>query len=232
MIDLLLGRREVGKTTLALALVSRKHVRKRVLFDPRQLLPAAIRARTPVEIRRAFVQLAADDITEIAITPEAVQPCFDATAREVRQWFDRRGPHIGWLIDELRFIEDTHGHDFDWILRCTTVAQATIVMTAHRPADVPTDIRAIADVWCLFRMAQEHDLKVVDERCGPKVARIVAQLKPREFVSWDDRSATFHTYTDPKRWYVPLRAPSVGEALTAAETLPDPDDDAPIDTLW
>jgi hypothetical protein len=217
VIYLALGRRETGKTTLAYFLV--RKCKSRVVFDPRGLIPApAGRARSLDDISDAFDKLAGDSGADVVITPDGdVQACFERMSAEIRSWLhdddDAPRPALGVLVDELRFV-DTKAPAFDWLLRCATRASLSIVLTAHRPADVPPDIRAIADVWLIFKTTQEHDLKVLSERCDPSVAAIGQRLIDRQFVAWDDTRGKATTYTKPIAWYVPLKNPRENDSLT------------------
>ena len=223
MIYLCLGRREMGKSTLALFLIRKQPVR--VIFDPRGLFPTSV--SSPVVVNASDLGARMNDIYEaksgqVVIVPDGkTQPMFEATAIEVKRWLRDSPLPIALLVDELRFVDPDESTEFDWILRCAGRATVTVVLTAHRPVDVPTDIRAIADMWCIFQTTQEHDLKVIAERCSPDVAEKVSRLRPREFVSWDDTRGvmTFHGF--PERWYVPL-----GQSANLPQN-----DDRPIESL-
>ena len=205
MIVLNLGRRECGKTTLALWLV--QSYPYTVYFDPRGLLPASSRAVDVDGVIEAFDRLHDEETRAIVVTPARdVQRCFARTATEVKNWLDDFGDArrpLGFVVDELRLV-DPRADDFAWLLRCPPRDALTIVLTAHRPTDVPPDIRAIADVWCLFQTTEGRDVDLIRERCSPIVAESATHLAPRHFVSWDDRTAVQKFHTDPRRWYVPL----------------------------
>lgn len=204
MIYLNLGRREVGKTTLAYYLISK--LRTRVIFDPRGLFPATGRATTENGIAKGFYELNKGTTQELVITPDAdVQGSFDQTCAYVKEWLRAGRSDIGFVVDELRFIPEKDGADLNWILRCATRDSVAVVFTAHRPSDVSTDIRAISDVWCIFQMTQEHDLKAIAERCSPNVAQQVARLPARHFISWNDAAGRMSVHTHPERWHIPLR---------------------------
>lgn len=217
MIYLNLGRREVGKTTLACYLVSKSPTR--IVFDPRGLYPSAQRARTTEDVANWFRDPL---LGQLVITPDDdVQSCFDITCAYVKSWLRSGRSDIGFLVDELRFIKNVDGPDLNWILRCATRNSVVVVMTAHRPSDVPPDIRAISDMWCVFQMTQEHDLKVVTERCSPQVAALVARLRPRQFVAWNDALGTMKVYAKPDQWFVPLEAVSAVAARPTGSPIDD-----------
>lgn len=227
MIYLNLGRREVGKTTLAAYLISKSPTR--IVFDPRGLYPAERRATDSADIANWFLAAMQSDApigAELVITPDDdVQGCFDLVCAYVKTWLKSGRSDIAFLIDEVRFIHDMNGPDLNWILRCATRASVTVVFTAHRPSDVAPDIRAISDMWCVFQMTQEHDLKVLAERCSPAVSNLVSKLKPRFFVAWNDANGTMKSYVHPELWYVPLRAaqPVKPDVRAALDELPGDD---------
>lgn len=218
-----LGRREQGKTTLALWLI--RQARVRVVIDPRGLVPTTHRYTTAEDVAHGFDgvreayatpnTLAGVPVTRlydvpslIVVTPDSnVQGVFNFVAEEckalVRDYPTRT---LALLVDELRFIDTRASSAFDWLLRCSTRDMSVIAMTAHRPVDVPPDIRAITDFWCIFQTTQENDLKVLAERCSPDVAELAPKLKPREFLVWDDTRGTCKLHSDPTVWYQPLRA--------------------------
>ena len=79
-----------------------------------------------------------------------------------------------------------------------------MIFTAHRPADVAVDIRAIATFWMIFRITQEHDLKVIGDHCGSKVVEQVLLLNDGELIIWNDSRATWRKESDRRKWYVPM----------------------------
>ena len=95
---------------------------------------------------------------------------------------------FGLLIDESY---DAKTFDFmpdslDWLMRKTKSDQSRIVFTAHQPKHLATDIRALANHFFLFQITQEHDLRVIEDRCGREVAEQLPGLGQREFIHWDD----------------------------------------------
>jgi hypothetical protein len=228
MIYLALGRRQLGKTTLAYSMALKCPAR--VILDPRALIHSSgVRVHSTQTLDFAIDQLADGTIAEILVTPdENVQALFDHTAQHVKRWAQdfqhqsRTSRRLMLLVDEARFFDLRASSAFEYVLRAAPPDLVNVMITAHRPADIPTDIRAISDHWLLFRCTQEHDLKVIGDRCGEHVREKVSRLLPHQFIDWDDATATSHVYTNPLRWYVPLRsknAPSSEES----EILPDPD---------
>lgn len=210
MIYLDIGRREQGKTTLGYYMVQR--VTQRAIFDPRAMIrPGGARSvvvRADIELAPAFDALQDREIDEIIYTPPGnVQDGFALFSSELYAWVAGMPARpLGILVDEAGFVNLEIDH-FLWVLRCSRRDVVMIVVTCHRPIDISTSIRAIADTWLLFPMRQEHDLRIIEQRCSPAVARQLEKLKPRQFVLWDDARAEWKLYGDPTRWYVRLADP-------------------------
>lgn len=202
------GRREVGKTTLALYLI--RKAQYKVIFDPRGLVPADTRISGHEWIIAAFNRWydQPERAEPIVVTPEhSVQSQFETTSREVKRWI-KSGDHVAYMVDEVLQVDlqpTDQSDDFDWILRLCPTRQALIVMTGHRPTDVPVNIRAICDWIVLFHMTQQHDLESVRKRCGDHVAAILPKLGPYQYVLWDDRTATYTINKNSGDWKIPLR---------------------------
>jgi len=213
VIWLVLGRRQLGKTTLAYSMALK--CANRIILDPRGLIrgTGGVRVGQRAQFDQAIEMLHAKELREIIVTPEGdLDRMFSATAVAVKAWnrdhatSARDDKRLMWLIDEARFFDKSlaKSEAFKFLLRASERDLVHIVLTAHRPADIPTDVRAISDHWIMFRTTQEHDLKVIDDRCGPKVRDLVANLNPHEFVQWDDAGGTVRAFREPARWFVAL----------------------------
>lgn len=222
MIYLFLGRREQGKTTLARYIVSQRT--PRVIIDPRGLIPVpdGRRVTTADDLHVATDMLINGQLSEIVVTPYGlVQPLFEETMVWC-QGFVQANPtqEFGLLVDELRFV-DADTPAFDWLLRCTRRDLTTIGMTAHRPTDVPVNVRAITDVWCVFRVAQEHDVKVLAERCSPDAAEATRTLDTHHFVIWDDTTGVMKIHKNPETWRSNLTITPRDNPARSSEKFPD-----------
>ena len=218
MIILDIGRRGQGKTTLALYL-ARKSAR-RFVFDPRGLVEQTpgdrLKTSSPTLIAQGVDRVVEGQIPELVITPILEpQTAFNALINELYEWL-KRDPKASFalVIDELRFLPDLETPQFEWLLRCSQPDRVHVILTCHRPADIPVNVRAIADQWLIFRVTQEHDLKVIAER-SQRAAAAARHLNKREFVAWDDASGEFKVFRRPDQWFVPL-------GVTVA-TLDDPE---------
>lgn len=221
-----IGRRGMGKTTLAYKMTLK--ISRRLIFDPRGMIRANPDAIVVVDIedmRGAVREVQAGTIEELVFTPSGdLDTAFEAFAEELRRWIvTTPGLAVAVLIDEASFIDQKSKH-FQWVVRCSPVDTFHTLMTCHRPLDIDTTVRAIADHWLIFQCRQEHDLKVIRERCSFEVADEVQRLGPRHYVHWNDARATLAVNRNggtgtPSDWYVPLRctiAPA-GEPVSLAE---------------
>lgn len=223
MIYYAIGRRELGKTTFVVYMAQR--VAHRVILDPRGLCaPTAdgIRVTRRDTLDTAFDAMAEGRLSEVIITPDGkVQPLFDRASQHVMAWAkDFPSRRLIFVVDEARFVDLEASDAFEWITRTSPRDVIDVAITAHRPSDVPTSVRAIVDHWILFRCTQEHDLKVIRERCGDVVAAKVATLDKHQFVHWNDGKAVAKPFLNPKAWYVPLHRDTPPEA---ANVMPDND---------
>lgn len=211
MLYVCVGRRELGKTTLALHLT--RNVRPRVVFDPRALCPSPRgRITTYAELTAAFDDLSDDgdrgiaNAFDVVVTPDHDPPAlFGQLCAECKTWLSNGRP-LALVVDESTFVDLVRTESFQWIIRQAPRRSAYVVLTQHRPYDVPIQIRAIVDVWCVFRTTETRDLDVIAERTTDDFAAKVSKLKPREFMSWDDSKtdSNIGTHLDPTAWHVPL----------------------------
>lgn len=214
MIYLVIGRRKKGKTTLARYLSLR--TQQRVSIDPRGLLPRE--STFIVSDGRSAETALQNNVPDITLVPRRdTQHDYERTIEAVANSIEKHPPlSFTLLIDETRFIPDLLTSGLDWILRCSDPECINIILTCHRPQDVKTDIRAIADNWLMFQMTQQHDIKVVEGK-SEHAARLLPRLPDRHFIDWNDAEGKLTVFSDPKTWYVPLR--SVGTHEERAEQL-------------
>lgn len=208
MIYLLIGRRERGKTTLAYSMA--RKLKKRAVIDARRMIQRVDveRVLSASELHPALGDLVHDAGTNEVIyqpTDDDLSLAFESFVSSVKRMIVANpNMTIAIMIDEASFynLEDAR---FQWLAKCTTRDRVHILITAHRPADIPTSVRAIADHWCIFATTQEHDLKVIEQRSGsPRVVDAVRRLKDRDYVHWDDARGTMATCSDAASWYVSL----------------------------
>lgn len=212
-IHLALGRRMLGKTTLVYSMARKCPFR--IVLDPRNMIHTAdsVRVASSADFLAAFKQMlyAPDSdprIHELIWTPrENLADALNVSSAAVTTWFETSDARMMFLIDEARFFPNlAQSQQLDYVLRASPPGVVDVAITAHRPKDIPTDIRAISDYWLMFKHVQRHDLDVIEERCGEKVQRQVEALEPYQFIEWDDGRAAATAYRDPSKWFVPLNA--------------------------
>jgi hypothetical protein len=231
---LILGRRELGKSTLAAYLARRCD--RRVILDPRHMFPTSDPVGDmPGDTAEFTTRLYGGD-PEIVVQPgQGLEATNDRLAAILTAGY-HAPDRLAIVLDDASLI------DFDpWatLIRTAPRDRVYLIVTAHRPQDVPTWVRAIADEWCLFKMTQEHDLRMIDAQCGEVVARKVANLKPQTFLAWDDATADptkqVTLYLDPRVWYVPMGARAIAapsRALVPNEGVPiEEDEDETVPSL-
>jgi len=210
MIYNLIGRRERGKTTLGYGMA--RKLRKRIIIDARQMIQRVdvVRITRADDLRPAMLELVNDDaVSEIVYQPQDddLAVAFEAWTAATKERIVL-SPHVPFavMVDEVSFYK-LDAARFQWLAKCTPREAVHIILTAHRPADIPTSIRAIADHWCIFSTTQEHDLDVIEKRCGnPRVVNAIKRLQGRSYVHWDDARGEMAVCDDPKLWYVSLRS--------------------------
>lgn len=204
MLDLIYGRRELGKTTLAVSLS--RHFTTRVIFDPRHMIQTSSDVLTDGEVEGVLYDML-DERSEIIVRPHFdKEVTFAAMCAEIYAWLhDNPGESFCLLLDEARFIKNPEENPhFDYIVRCTPRADVTVILTCHGVIDVSTDLRRIADYWLLFKLTMEGDLDRVRERCGSIVAEEVQKLEPYEYIVWNDANGSWAKKTNRAEWFVPL----------------------------
>lgn len=208
MIYLVIGRRERGKTSLAVWMARRKA--RRAILDPRGMI------HSPSADRIHFGSQAPDAIAGMLETVDAFPDeviyspaeddldyafaSFSGACKNAALEF----PTHEWaiVVDEASFF-DLNTPSFQWLAKCTKRDNVHIFITAHRPQDIPTSIRSIADHWIVFAIRQEHDLKTLRDR-SEALASTAAKLVDREFAWWNDANAELKINRKPESWRLNL----------------------------
>ncbi len=200
MIKLILGRRELGKSTLACHFA--QQMSPRLTIDPRSQFSAA-RALIVADVDPEMVLYALEQREDVIAQPRDRQGAVDALAWSAER-FIMDGPPTRQLVvtfDEAGLYDVA---SWDYLLRCSPRGRTNFLFTAHRPKDISTTIRSIADEWFIFRTIQEHDLAVIEERCGWLVRDLVQTLQPFEYVVWNDAKSEARINRQPDAWFTPL----------------------------
>jgi hypothetical protein len=203
-----IGKRYRGKTTAAYSLI--RKLPARFIYDPRHDFMLKGSAVTPATILRS------EDFDRVILGPPGeshdltIRPENDPNTelQAVCGFLKRYAANrcrFGLVLDEARFYKQELrrvGANFDWLVRHGS-ANLVIVLTAHRIIDIPPDLRAIGDLWCVFQTTHQSDLDVFEEQFGDrKLIDKIRALKTREFMSWDDGQGIARWHLDPTKWNV------------------------------
>ena len=222
MIYINLGRRELGKSTLALFMVLK--LRKRAILDPRRMIRRTGErieyVTTIAEMRDALQAMVFDDESDEVIyqpVEDDLDDAFEQFTRALKAIvIQLPESELGIFIDEASFY-NLETPTFMWLAKCSLRDYTHIIVTAHQPKDIPTGLRAIADHWFIFYTTQETDLAKIAEK-SPDAAREAKRLKGRAYVHWDDTKAKLAINSNPDSWFVAMRSAT---AITATPVAPD-----------
>jgi hypothetical protein len=204
MITCIIGFTGQGKSTLAAKIAQRATTR--VIFDPR----GQYHTTADVIPNSSGLYELLNDRYEVIVRPgrgEEVEENFDRVCDVVAQWIEDN-PHeeICLLVDETRLVgleSKTTSLHFDWILRSAREGSPIdVVLTCHRPVDISTNTRAIANRLVFFRVMLPNDLGAIEDQCGPQVAIEVNNLLDRQFILWDNSRQKWRKETNASKWFV------------------------------
>jgi hypothetical protein len=213
MLDLIIGKRELGKTTLALSIAG--SFETRVIFDPRHMIETTSDILNERTISGNLYEML-EMRSEVIVRPYFdVETCFSLMCDEIYDWLqDNSGKRFCLVIDECRFVKEPEKNPkFDFIVRCTNRSRVTVIMTCHGIVDVSPDLRRVADYWIMFRLTMEADIDRVRERCGDDVAEAVQKLGPYQYIVWNDANATWKAHLDSTKWFVPMKTPIISPRM-------------------
>jgi hypothetical protein len=207
MIYLCIGRRELGKTTLAYRMC--RNIGKRFILDARRMIiQSGAHVETATDAASAedsmYAVVENSGIEESIYQPrEAPRVAFMEWTRVLRNLvIDYPRAEIAVLVDEASFY-DLDDDAFQWIVKCAPRSKVHVIITAHQPKDIPTSIRSIADHWFVFYTTQQTDLDRIDEK-SPDAARLVRSLQGRDYVHWDDAKARLTVNRYSSNWFIAL----------------------------
>ncbi len=118
------------------------------------------------------------------------------------------------FIDEASFYNLTTP-TFQWLAKCSLRDYTHIIITAHQPKDIPTNIRAIADHWFIFYTTQETDLAKIAEK-SPEAAKTAKTLRERAYVHWDDTKANLAINPVASSWFIALQTRPNAQVIVVA----------------
>ncbi len=203
MIYLNIGRRELGKTTLAKYMAHAKS--PRLIVDPRSHWDTTADADIYTRVDTDAMLEDLSQGRDVILQPHDLELSVEQLAVVASLWFKEDENHsrqLSVVLDEAGLYKDEL-REWNWLMRCSPRTRTSIILTAHRPTDIPTNVRALADVWCIFRTTQRHDLDAIRERCGELVERHVQELEPYQFIQWNDARAEMSVHRNGAAWFTP-----------------------------
>lgn len=213
MITVIIGFTGQGKSTLAAFVAKRSDTR--VILDPRSQFHS-YRVISP-DASGLYEQL--NDEAEIIIQPgrgRSIEGSLAETCKEIADWIeDNPQEKICIIFDEGRLLgldSKSVPLDFDWILRSAREGSPIdVVITCHRPVDVSTNIRAIANRLVYFRVMLPSDVILIEDQSGPEVAEQVGKLLDRQYIVWNNSRQQWRRVNDPSTWFIRIaEVPTVG----------------------
>jgi len=204
---LIFGRRQHGKSTLAMWL-ARKQKRPTVIYDinsqfrawPESVVYSADDLHVVLEVGR---------LPLIIFRPDDEQRDFAAFAEEL---WERRGYTL--IVDEASFLQNPQSAD-PWLrkfIRAADPDDIGLIQTSHMPADLWGKGRGLSSDWYIFHLTRPADLQAVADQCGEDVALRVSQLGQREFVHYNLDTKASEFVNDPRSWFVDIK----GEASASS----------------
>lgn len=235
----IVGRREEGKTTLALFL-ARRYCAK-VIWDPRSMIGS----------RDTAVIVSNPDDLDLAISegewrrgPIVYRPENGDVEEEFASVcevlfppkFTRGG--FAFVIDEAGELQNAHGiHPA--LLRVIKQhptfpprESVLVIQTNHRLSEFHNSCKALMNDLYIFQTTLPRDLDVLDQHTGiPEIRNIVARLPKHHCVHYiygrmEEGVPQYEVWDDPSYWYTPLKGgticePSDGNGSSEEENNPD-----------
>jgi hypothetical protein len=216
LLHALIGRRETGKTTLAMNQARQPHIRQRLIFDIRNNIAPrgdGIKVFSAEElIETGYPLLLQDEVSEVIYVPkDGIVYGFSAWSTVVQEYVELfRSRRAAVVIDEAGILDkqiEPMDHPIQLAMRNCRRDRTDFYFTCHQPKHIPTNTRAISDFLIFFHCSQEHDLRVIAERTSDAFAAKVARLAPYHFLIWNDfKGEPVAVAVEPHAWHVDLEA--------------------------
>jgi hypothetical protein len=245
MIALAIGRRGLGKTTLAEWRASKSN-RNRAAFDPRgQYKSFAVQTSDLEKVEKQFDRDWTDDnpLSLAYRPPKVIQEDGSLDERELESHWNRFA-HLLWqytgeddgcasyclIVDEAHNLQSpqaVNGWLSTYVREVPTRERedrnpVDIIMTSHRLQDFHGSVTSQVNEIYIFNMIKPRDLKVVADEWGEDLAARVRSLrtprsKPpgRDVLFIDPETGESRLIDNPGEWYVDIRQPNEREERDA-----------------
>jgi hypothetical protein len=215
----IVGRREEGKTTLALYLS--KRYKARVIWDPRGMIgdnSSAVIVCNPDDLETAIEE---GEWRRGPIVYRSESGDVEGEFSSVSQVlfppkFTRGG--FAFIIDEAGELQNPHQvhKELKRIIKQHPTFPAResvlVLQTNHRLSEFHNSCKALMNELYIFQTTLPRDLDVIDEHTGnPEVAVIVRELPKHHCVKYlygrqELGVPQYEVWSDPNMWYEPLKS--------------------------
>lgn len=201
MLAVIIGRRRQGKSTLALALATRKQ-KAVIVYDPNNQyghipiipsLPEWMATATPTSVGR--------------IIPSDVVADWETMVAELDGGMWRWGDY-SLIVDECSML--MHPAKVHWALERyarTSPKDVDVILTTHRTVDVHTLFRALATDWFIFHQHLDRELDNIADTFGKDVANASKSLPNYHVIHfWLDAGGLpqYRIWDQPEKWYIDI----------------------------
>lgn len=228
----IVGRREEGKTTLAL--YRAQPYKAKVIWDPRGMI-AGIVVCNPDDLEYAIEKGEWRSGVPIVYRQESGDPQseFDSVSQVLfPPKFTRGG--FAFIIDEageLQTPNSLHPQLLRIIKQHPTFPvqeSVLIIQTNHRLSEFHNSCKALMNELYIFQTTLPRDLDVLEQHTGlPEVSEIVRGLPKHHCVKYiygrvDEGMSQYEVWDEPSVWYIPLKGAKISENTTGNKNCDDP----------
>jgi hypothetical protein len=207
--DLVFGRREYGKSTLAmhLALQSGRSV---FVFDPACGFTAWPDSTASDPSSLSELLYADPEIRSpiIIYQPEGndLSAEFEAMAELLKRKAD-----YALIVDEAHWVQNPQWATpaLQEFVRKPNRYDCYLIQTTHAPSDTWAKARSLATDWYMFKLSRAADLDAVERECGPEVREQVRQLQGHTYLHYRIDKQSYELVDNPSSWYLDLTAAAV-----------------------
>lgn len=205
MISMVIGRREEGKTTLALYIA--------FLWSPRVIILDTRRQFNIGEPVNSLSEL--DDAIEQNVPVIVYQPMSEEDEQEsgelardimARGMEHMPGNRFTFLIDEAGEVAK-HGQAVKALrkmIKFVRLDTVNVILCCHRPTDVDPIFRSLMTDFCLFRVNGDRDIEWLEgiDSITPQAIATVQKLPRHHWIHLKPGHDEFQVFSEPEKWFV------------------------------
>lgn len=216
-----MGRRGMGKSTLARFIAERIKIRRNahtiLIFDPKRTFQAIPHTSDLGEFEEMITDT---DFQEVAYQPLGIDEESRDMDAEFDAFFRALGVeyHLGLgeqsprknlspvvlIVDEAWLLQQrgSMNPNLANLVRLADSENFYLIQAAHRPSDFGTATRSQLDEIYLFRQWLASDLDIIREWAGDDIAEKVATLPRFHVIRYEIGTQTFEVWDKPEAWYL------------------------------